>query len=126
MLNELYMDNCESYLIQRQGLLMVETFTVMCWSIITFIHIGIFPFTLPNCHTSVICLQVPLTMGKHLVQAVLFVYALQCLTGKLDNNNSSNHVLQSSPTRKCCHKRYRFVITDLIRSYYIESTSQQS
>jgi len=25
-------------------------------------------------------------LGKHLIQAVPFVYALQCLTGKVDNN----------------------------------------
>ena len=28
-------------------------------------------------------------LGKHLVQAVPFVYALQCLIGKVDNNNTS-------------------------------------
>jgi len=28
-----------------------------------------------------------MALGKHLVQAVPFVYALQCLTGKVDNNN---------------------------------------
>jgi len=27
-----------------------------------------------------------MALGKHLVQAVPFVYALQCLTGKVDNN----------------------------------------
>jgi len=29
-----------------------------------------------------------MALGKHLVQAVPFVYALQCLTGKVDNNNT--------------------------------------
>ena len=32
------MDKCGSYSIQGQCLLMIETFTVMCWRIITFIH----------------------------------------------------------------------------------------
>jgi len=27
-----------------------------------------------------------MALGKHLIQAVSFVYALQCLTGKVDNN----------------------------------------
>jgi len=27
-----------------------------------------------------------MALGKHLIQAVPFVYALQCLTGKVDNN----------------------------------------
>jgi len=35
-----------------------------------------------------------LCMGKHLVQAVPFVYALQCLTGKVDNNNNDNKVIK--------------------------------
>jgi len=29
-----------------------------------------------------------MALGKHLVQAVPFVYALQCQTGKVDNNNN--------------------------------------
>jgi len=29
-----------------------------------------------------------MALGKHLVQAVPFVYVLQCLTGKVDNNNT--------------------------------------
>jgi len=28
-----------------------------------------------------------MALGKHLVQAVPSVYTLQCLTGKVDNNN---------------------------------------
>ena len=30
-------------------------------------------------------------MGKHLEQALPSVYTLQCLTGKVDNNNNSIH-----------------------------------
>jgi len=33
---------------------------------------------------------VPMALGKHLVQAVPFVYALQYLTGKVDNNNTDS------------------------------------
>jgi len=33
-----------------------------------------------------------MALGKRLVQAVPFVYALQCLTGKVDNNNNNNKV----------------------------------
>jgi len=29
-----------------------------------------------------------MALGKHLVQAMPSVYALQCLTGKVDNNNN--------------------------------------
>ena len=29
-------------------------------------------------------------MGKHLEQALPSVYTLQCLTGKVDNNNNNN------------------------------------
>ena len=29
-------------------------------------------------------------MGKHLEQALPSVYILQCLTGKVDNNNNNN------------------------------------
>ena len=29
-----------------------------------------------------------MALGKHLVQAEPFVYTLQCLTGKVDNNNN--------------------------------------
>jgi len=29
-----------------------------------------------------------MALGKHLIQAVPFVYALQALTGKVDNNNN--------------------------------------
>ena len=38
-------------------------------------------------------------MGKHLVQAVPFVNALQCLNGKVDNNNN-NEVPISCPLFK--------------------------
>jgi len=30
-----------------------------------------------------------MALGKHLVQAVPFVYALQCQTGKVNNNNNN-------------------------------------
>ena len=32
-------------------------------------------------------------MGKHLEQALPSVYTLQCLTGKVDNNNNITSVL---------------------------------
>jgi len=32
-----------------------------------------------------------MALGKHLVQAVPFVYALQCPAGKVDNNNNKIH-----------------------------------
>ena len=41
-------------------------------------------------------------MGKHLEQALPSVYTLQCLTGKVDNNNNNN------PTTEC--KTILFVI----------------
>jgi len=31
-----------------------------------------------------------MALGKHLAQAVPFVYALQCLTGKFDKNNNNS------------------------------------
>jgi len=34
-----------------------------------------------------------MAFGKHLVQAVSFVYALQCLTGKVDNNYNNIHMI---------------------------------
>ena len=39
---------------------------------------------LPYLFRSLVCFQIPLAMGKHLV---FFVNALQYLTGKVDNNN---------------------------------------
>jgi len=30
-----------------------------------------------------------MALGKHLIQAVPFVYALQCPTGKVDNNKNN-------------------------------------
>ena len=35
-------------------------------------------------------------MGKQLEQALLFVYTLQCLTGKVDNNNDCSIRLSRS------------------------------
>ena len=35
-------------------------------------------------------------MGKHLVQALPFVYALQCLTGKRDKNKNNNITITKS------------------------------
>jgi len=32
-----------------------------------------------------------MVLGKHLIQAVPFVYALQCLTGKVDKSNNNNN-----------------------------------
>ena len=32
-------------------------------------------------------------MGKHLEQALPSVYTLQCLTGKVDNNNNNKQIM---------------------------------
>ena len=37
-----------------------------------------------------VCDSVTKAMGKHLEQALPSVYTLQCLTGKVDNNNNNN------------------------------------
>ena len=34
-------------------------------------------------------------MGKHLEQALPSVYTLQCLTGKVDNNNNNNKIVRN-------------------------------
>ena len=39
-------------------------------------------------------------MGKHLEQALPSVYTLQCLTGKVDNNNNI-HIIIHIHTHKC-------------------------
>ena len=35
-------------------------------------------------------------MGKHIKQALPTVYTLQCLTGKVDNNNNNKMIIGSS------------------------------
>jgi len=42
------------------------------------------------CPASFIRSRFPMALGRHLVQAVPFVYAPQCLTGKVDNNNNDS------------------------------------
>jgi len=43
-----------------------------------------------------------MALGKHLVQAVPSVYALQCLTGKVDNNNNNNICVSLSVCLSVC------------------------
>ena len=51
-------------------------------------------------------------MGKHLEQALPSVYTLQCLTGKVDNNN--NNTIQFKTTYHECPLK---VIRDFPRDF---------
>ena len=64
-------------------------------------------------------------MGKHLEQALPSVYTLQCLTGKVDNNNNNIndcgiaylvHVIMK--TRRCVSSRWRYIPTQLMAILY--------
>jgi len=53
-----------------------------------------------------------MALGKHLIQAVPFVYALQCLTGNVDNNNSNT--VEFMHYLNCCY----YSITDSLSGHF--------
>ena len=64
-----------------------------------------------------------MSLGKHLLQAVSSVYTLQCLTGKVDNNNNNVQwsllLVEQSMHKMNFFKKYPQIFIGLFKYYNI-------